>query len=109
MESKGSNFYFIYGVINFGSGKKLGRPTKSLTLFDENNNFIEPTSEDFESSKQFLSRDGLRNQQEIPDQKDKIRTVSQMNRTLFDGLLGVDDFQFGNMKDVSGSTGKTLK
>jgi len=95
--------------INFGSGKKIGRPTKSLTLFDENNNFIEPTSEDFESSKQFLSRDGLRNQQEIPDQKDKIRTVSQMNRTLFDGLLGVDDFQFGNMKDVSGATGKTLK
>ena len=95
--------------VNFGSGKKLGRPTKSIQLFDKDNNFIEPSKEDFESSKQLLSRSGLKNQQEIPDQKDEIRVVSQMNRTLFDGLLEVKDFNFGNMKNVSGTTGKQLK
>ena len=95
--------------VNFGSGKKLGRPTKSIQLFDKDNNFIEPSKEDFESSKQLLSRSGLKNQQEIPDQKNEIRVVSQMNRTLFDGLLEVKDFNFGNMKNVSGTIGKQLK
>ena len=95
--------------VNFGSAKKLGKPTKSLELFDKDNNFIEPSNEDFESSMQLLSRDGIRNQQEIPEQKDKIRTVSQMNRTLFDGLLDVKDFNFGNMKNVTGTKGKELK
>ena len=95
--------------VNFGSGKKLGKPTKSIVVFDDDNNFVEPTAEDFEASKQLLSRDGLKNQQEIPDQKIEISTVTQMNRTLFDGLLETTDFTFGNMTQVSGSQGKELK
>jgi hypothetical protein len=95
--------------VNFASAKKLGRPSKSLKLFDENNNFIEPSKEDFEASKQLLSRSGIRNQQEVPEQKDEIATVTQMNRTLFDGLLNVKTFTFGNMSNVSGETGKKLK
>ena len=95
--------------VNFASAKKLGRPTKSLELFDKNNEFKEPSDEDFKSSMQLLSRDGIRNQQEIPEQKDEIATVTQMNRTLFDGLLDVKDFNFGNMKNVSGAKGKEIK
>jgi hypothetical protein len=95
--------------VNFASAKKLGRPTKSLELFDKDNNFVEPSDDDFKSSMQLLSRDGIRNQQEIPEQKDKVSTVTQMNRTIFDGLLGVKNFNFGNMKNVTGSKGKELK
>jgi hypothetical protein len=73
--------------LNFASGKKLGRPTVSVTLFDENGNFIEPTDDQRVGATQVLSRDGLRNQQEIPHQKDEISTVTQMNRTLFDEWL----------------------
>ena len=95
--------------VNFASAKKLGRPTKSLELFDKDNNFVEPSDDDFKSSMQLLSRDGIRNQQEIPEQKDKISTVTQMNRTIFDGLLEVKDFNFGNMKNVTGAKGKEIK
>ncbi len=91
---------------NFGSGKKLGRPSVSLEVFDKDNNFIEP--KDFDKSIQELSRDGLRNQQEIPHQKDEIANVSQMNRTLFDGLLK-STFTFSGMKNVTGGELKTLK
>ena len=91
---------------NFGSGKKLGRPSVSLEVFDKDNNFIEPKN--FDKSIQVLSRDGLRNQQELPHQKDEIANVSQMNRTLFDGLLN-STFTFSGMKDVSGGELKALK
>ena len=91
---------------NFASGKKLGRPALSVVVFDKDNNFIEP--KDFEKGLQELSRDGLRNQQEIPHQKREIATVSQMNRTLFDGLLE-STFNFSGMKDVSGMEMKAVK
>jgi len=91
---------------NFGSGKKLGRPSVSLEVFDKDNNFIEP--KDFDKSIQELSRDGLRNQQELPHQKDEIANVSQMNRTLFDGLLK-SNFTFSEMKDVTGGELKNVK
>ena len=73
--------------VTFASGKKLGRPGESVTLFDKNGNFVEPTKEATEKATQVLSRDGLRTQQEIPHQKDEIATITQMNRTLLDGLL----------------------
>ncbi len=95
-------------AVNFASGKKLGRPELSVSLFDKNGNFVEPSVEDLDKASQVLSRDGLRNQQEIPHQKDEIATVSQMNRTLFDQLLD-STFTFSNMKDVTGREGKALK
>jgi ABC-type dipeptide/oligopeptide/nickel transport system ATPase component len=92
--------------VNFASGKKTGRPALSVEVFDKENNFIEPV--DFAKGLQVLSRSGLRNQQEIPHQKSKISTVSQMNRTLFDGLLE-SDFNFSNMKNIKGGQLKTVK
>ena len=91
---------------NFGSGKKLGRPSLSLEVFDKDNNFIEP--KDFDKSIQELSRDGLRNQQEIPAQKQEIATVSQMNRTLLDGLTE-SIFNFSGMSKISGKELKGVK
>jgi len=91
---------------NFKSAKKLGRPSLSVEVFDENNNFIEPV--DFEKGLQELSRDGLRNQQEIPHQKTQVSTVTQMNRTLFDGLLE-SVFNFSGLSNVSGTEMKSIK
>lgn len=92
---------------NFASGKKLGRPTKSLKVFSEDGSFIEPTAEDMALASQVLSRDGLRNQQEVPHQKSHIATVTQMNRTLFDGLLE-EEFTVSGLK-LKGTEAKTLK
>jgi ribA/ribD-fused uncharacterized protein len=85
--------------VNFASAKKLGRPSESIQLFDENNNFVIPDLTSKENTfYQTLTRDGLRKQQVVPDQKDHIMTISQMNRTLLDGLLESDGFK---LKDLS--------
>lgn len=94
---------------NFKTAKKVGQPEKVLTVFDENEDFITPTSSDLAGAVQTLSREGLHTQQEIPLQKDEISNISQANRVLFDGLLNVKDFiledtsfngkQFKNLKE----------
>ena len=94
--------------VNFASGKKLGRPSEVLALFDDNQNFVEPTEELLNKGIQVLSRDGLRTQQEIPHQKDEIATVSQMNRTLFDGLLQ-STFDVPGLGKVKGGELKSIK
>jgi len=94
--------------VNFASGKKLGRPSEVLALFDDNQNFVEPTEELLNKGIQVLSRDGLRTQQEIPHQKDEIATISQMNRTLFDGLLQ-STFDVPGLGKVKGGELKSIK
>lgn len=93
---------------SYESAKKIGQPESILTVFDENGNFTEPTKEQLEKSRQTLSRDGLYTQQEIPYQKSEITNISQMNRTLFDGLLDVDNFEIGT-NVMSGADLKKLK
>lgn len=94
--------------LNFASAKKLGRPSSALSLFNDKGEFVEPSKEAFDGNMQVLSRDGLRTQQEMPHQKSHIATVSQMNRTLFDGLLE-SKFTVGGLKDISGREAKALK
>lgn len=93
---------------SYESAKKIGQPELILEVFDETGNFIEPTEESVEKAKQTLSREGLYTQQEIPYQKSEITNVSQMNRTLFDGLLDVDNFEIQD-EVMSGADLKTLK
>jgi predicted NAD-dependent protein-ADP-ribosyltransferase YbiA (DUF1768 family) len=81
---------------NFKTAKKVGQPEKILTVFDENENFIQPSNSDLAGAVQTLSREGLHTQQEIPLQKDEISNISQANRVLFDGLLDVKDFVLEN-------------
>lgn len=96
-------------AVNFASGKKLGRPVKSVALFNQDGSeFIEPTADQWNAALQTLSREGLRTQQEIPHQKDEIRTVSQMNRTILDGMLD-EMFSLKGIKEMTGSQAKTLK
>ena len=90
---------------NFKTAKKVGQPEKVLTVFDENENFIQPSNSDLAGAVQTLSREGLHTQQEIPLQKDEISNISQANRVLFDGLLDVKDFVLENTI----FTGKQLK
>jgi hypothetical protein len=94
--------------LNFKSAKKLGRPTSSVTIFDKDGNFVEPSETDTKNAIQVLSRDGLRTQQEIPNQKKEIKTVSQMNRTLFDKMLE-STFSIGGMQNIKGDVAKKLK
>ena len=93
--------------VNFISAKKLGRPKNSVSFFNAEGNFVEPDAKQTKVATQVLSREGLRTQQEIPDQKDMIATISQMNRTLFDGLLA-ENFKV-NGKTMSGLEAKRLK
>ena len=89
----------------FESAKKTGIPAAPLELFDANDNFVEPTKERLAEVRQTLNREGLRTQQEIPAQKDEINVVSQMDRQLFEGLLGIKGFMF----DAHSYTGSELK
>lgn len=93
---------------NFKTAKKVGQPEKVLTVFDENENFITPTTSDLAGAVQTLSREGLHTQQEIPLQKEEISNISQANRVLFDGLLNVKDFILENTS-FNGKQFKDLK
>jgi alkylated DNA repair dioxygenase AlkB len=92
----------------FNSGKKLGRPGTSLKLFDNDGNFLEVDNNDLIKAKQVLSRDGLKNQQEIPHQKSEITNVSQLNRRIFDELLE-EVFSIKEMRNIKGKVAKSIK
>jgi hypothetical protein len=89
---------------HFESTKKVGQSKTTAQAFDENGNFITPVK----YTVQNLSREGLHTQQEIPYQKDHITNVSQMNRTLFDGLLKVKNFILPSLAERL-FTGKQFK
>lgn len=93
---------------NFKTAKKVGQPEKVLTVFDENEDFITPTTSDLAGAVQTLSREGLHTQQEIPLQKEEISNISQANRVLFDGLLNIKDFILENTS-FNGKQFKDLK
>lgn len=93
---------------NFASGKKLGRPGISVKLFENDGTFVTPDQNILDAAVQELSRSGLRTQQEIPHQKDEIRVVTQMNRTLFDNMLN-ERFSLKGVNDMSGFDAKRLK
>jgi hypothetical protein len=82
----------------FKTATKVGSPVQLLEVFDEDGNFIEPTESELEENMQVLSREGLRNQQEIPHQKEAINVVSQMDRQLFEGTEHVKDFNMRGQK-----------
>lgn len=92
----------------FKSGKKLGRPSKSIRLFEQDGTFVEPTQNDILSSIQVLSRDGLKTQQEIPHQKEEITNVSQLNRRIFDEMLD-ETFSIKGLKNITGYDAKSIK
>lgn len=92
---------------HFESTKKTGQANQAASVFDTEGNFTTPSK----FTIQALDREGLHTQQEIPYQKDHITNVSQMNRTLFDGLLKVKNFDLPALpeKDFTGKQFKDLK
>lgn len=92
----------------FESAKKVGQPNEIVTVFDKDGNFVDPGTG---FTVQSLDREGLHTQMEIPYQKDEITTVSQMNRTLFDGLLDSQNFAIQSIPGIkfSGREFKKLK
>lgn len=83
---------------NFKSAKKIGAPVAPVNIFDSNGNLqVDALNSDgFSNSIQHLTRDGFRIQQEVPydEEKEAIRTVSQMNKLISEGTLKIDGFQY---------------
>lgn len=72
--------------LNFESAHKIGVPTSPVDLFDSQGRVN--AKGDWEAAQQVMSRDNFRIQQEVPydEDKDSIRTVSQMNKLIAQGL-----------------------
>lgn len=100
----------------FNSGKKTGRPVESANAFDEQGNFKGPQSIT-PGSVQQLGRDGFRIQQEVPydEDKNKILTVSQMNKLITEGIGNIDGFRMpdyqnhGETQEFSGGDMRQIK
>lgn len=85
---------------NFESAKKIGVPTSPLKVFTPDGKFTPPQDNDIQSAAQVLDRGGFRIQQEVPydEDKEKIRTVSQMNTLITEGIQDIPDFNIGGVK-----------
>lgn len=99
--------------LNFSSAKKIGGPNNPVELFDADGAVNEKIFDASEwtgvdkkgnrvpSARQILSRDNFRIQQEVPydETKESIRTVSQMNKLITEGISQMDtEFTFGEQK-----------
>ena len=94
--------------VNFSTAKKIGAPVKAVELFDESGNINEDVFKSTSwtggegstsSARQTLDRSEFRIQQETPydETKEKIRTVSQMNKLITQGIeLIQEPFKIGD-------------
>lgn len=95
----------------FNSGKKTGGPVVSSDAFDEQGNW-KGSGAIVPESIQTLGRDGFRIQQEIPydEDKDKILTVSQMNKLITEGISDMSGFTMpGHDEPLDGAQMRQLK
>lgn len=106
-EDKGQNVRASYQSAN-----KVGAVTTPISVFDENNNFIENSDEAIEAASLELSYDNLRIQQDVPAKfakknKDEVSLGTQIMKLLFgDGVN-----KLGTVFNYEGvnKTGKQLK
>lgn len=100
--------------LNFLSAKKIGAPVKPVSIWNNDTGVIDPTvfeSDDWKNAQQSLDRTEFRIQQETPydESKEAIRTVSQMNKLLTQGIALVKTpFKIGN-QEFDGNALRTLK
>ena len=99
----------LIGSAVFDTAKKVGQPMAGVDAFDKEGNFQDPHPDALQVATQTIARDGLRTQQEIPDQHDVVTNISQLNRNLFEGLLGVPDFHIDSDGGTHSFTGKEMK
>lgn len=96
---------------NYESAKKLGKPTSPLITFDAQGNFMHPTDEQISVATQQLNRSGFGIQQEVPyeEEKEKIKTLTQMNENIVEGISDIDGFEMPGKELMSGVQIKALK
>lgn len=94
----------------FESGKKEGSPNKPAQFFSADGTFTMPKEEEINGAMQKLDRSGFRIQQEVPydEEKEAIKTVSQMNKLIVEGIDDIEGFKI-NGQDLKGSQVRQLK
>lgn len=100
--------------LNFLSAKKIGAPIKPVSIWNNDTGVIDSKvfeSEEWKNAQQSLDRSEFRIQQETPydESKEAIRTVSQMNKLLTQGIALVKTpFKMGG-QELSGKELRSLK
>lgn len=91
---------------NYISAKKIGGPTTTLSVFSKEGVATIPGTLP-EGVVQTLHRENFRIQQDVPydEEKDHIKVVSQMNKLITEGIVGMDGFKIGD----TSYTGKQLR
>lgn len=96
----------------FESGKKIGSPSTPASFFSSDGKFREPSPEEVKGATVRLDRSGFRIQQEVPYDEDKksIKTVSQMNKLITEGIESIKDFNIpGHDGTMTGKEVRQLK
>jgi hypothetical protein len=87
----------------FESAKKIGAPSNPVKFFTADGRFKMPGEEEINKSIVQLDRSGFRIQQEVPydEEKEAIKTVSQMNKLIVEGIEDLNNFKIGS-REYSG-------
>ena len=95
----------------FESGSKMGNSNDPLKLFSADGSFLEPTPEKLMSNTRMLDRANFGIQQEVPFDmdKDEVNVITQMDKLIVEGILGMNNFTIGNQLGVSGSQVRAMK
>ena len=95
----------------FESGSKMGNSNDPLKLFSADGSFLEPTPESLMSNTRMLDRANFGIQQEVPFDmdKDEVNVITQMDKLIVEGILGMNNFTIGNQLGVSGSQVRAMK
>ncbi len=95
---------------NYESAKKIGSPTQPARMFSKDGKFIKPSDVEVQGAFQTLDRSGFRIQQEVPydEEKERIKTVSQMNKLITEGIENIQDFNVAG-EVLNGSGVRALK
>jgi hypothetical protein len=96
---------------HFASAKKLGQPTEPVTVFNKKGEFTLPSTEVLKAGIVQLDRAGFRIQQEVPYEETKthIKTVSQMNKLITQGIGKISGFQVPGHDKMNGTELRKLK
>lgn len=93
----------------FESGKKIGAPSQPVQFFSPDGTFQTPPKDAVDRAIQTLDRVGFRIQQDVPYDEDKesIKTVSQMNKLIHEGIDHIQDFKIPGIEGTK--TGKEVR
>jgi exodeoxyribonuclease-5 len=96
---------------DYESARKLGAPAEPLQVFTAEGRFVQPGPEKLQGSIRQLDRSGFGIQQEVPYDPDKeaIKTLTQMNENLTEGISSLEGFEVPEHGKMDGKALKALK